>query len=66
MRSNATSASGQIIAISNNGTVTTLTATNGNKAGIVMPDVVLANGVMHIIDAVMLDTNTDASVASSA
>ncbi|KAI1785569.1 FAS1 domain-containing protein [Ganoderma leucocontextum] len=38
----------------------------GATARIVQPDVLLANGVLHVIDAVLLNTASDAAAASSA
>lgn len=41
--------------------------TQGNvTARIVQPDVLLENGVIHVIDRVLLDTNADGAAAASA
>ncbi|THH26849.1 hypothetical protein EUX98_g7337 [Antrodiella citrinella] len=65
--SNLTTAAGEKLGFTFNSTgqYVTDSATN-TTARIVQPDVLLPNGVIHVIDRVFLDTNADASAASSA
>ncbi|EKM60330.1 uncharacterized protein PHACADRAFT_246191 [Phanerochaete carnosa HHB-10118-sp] len=62
---NYTSAGGETFSFKINGTGQYVTLGN-TTATIVQPDVLLPNGVIHIIDRVLLDTDSDASAASSA
>jgi len=65
--SNLTTAAGESLGFSVNSTgrYVTDSATN-TTARIIQPDVLLPNGVIHVIDRIFLDTNIDASAASSA
>ncbi|TCD65884.1 hypothetical protein EIP91_002044 [Steccherinum ochraceum] len=62
-----TTAAGETLSfiINSTGQFITDKATN-ITAKIVQPDVLLPNGVVHVIDRVLFDTNIDASAASSA
>ncbi|PSR74188.1 hypothetical protein PHLCEN_2v10036, partial [Hermanssonia centrifuga] len=60
-----TSAAGQTLSFSINATGQYVTLGN-ITATIVQPDILLPNGVIHIIDQVLLDTDNDPSAASSA
>ncbi|KAI0917720.1 hypothetical protein AcV7_007057 [Taiwanofungus camphoratus] len=62
---NYTSAAGENLAFSINATGQYITSGN-TTAHIIQPDVLLSNGVVHVIDRVLLNTNSDASAASSA
>ncbi|CCL99966.1 uncharacterized protein FIBRA_01991 [Fibroporia radiculosa] len=62
---NFTSASGEVFSSSINSTGQYVTS-GGQTALIVQPDVLLSNGVVHVIDRVLLNTNEDAGAASSA
>jgi hypothetical protein len=59
---NATSASGQYITSAGNATI----VSGGQDVHIVTPDVLLSNGVLHVIDSVILNANQNSAVASSA
>jgi type IV secretory pathway TrbL component len=59
---NATTSSGQYIMASDNHTLTV----GQSLVQVVTPDVILQNGVVHVINGVFLDTNTNAGAASSA
>jgi hypothetical protein len=59
---NATSASGQYIMSMGNDTI----MSGSQTLHITTPDILLSNGVVHIIDNVILNTNENAAVASSA
>ncbi|KAI0757692.1 FAS1 domain-containing protein [Daedaleopsis nitida] len=62
---NQTSAAGEPIGFSRNATGQYVTSGNVT-ALIVQPDVLLPNGVIHIIDRVLVNTDTDSAAASSA
>jgi len=62
---NFTSAAGETLSSTINATGQYITVGN-STARIIQPDVLLPNGVLHIIDDVLLDTQSDASAASSA
>ncbi|EPQ61336.1 FAS1 domain-containing protein [Gloeophyllum trabeum ATCC 11539] len=67
MAANHTSASGESLDFVANSTGSYVFSSNTSVAAMVTkPDVILRNGVMHIIDAVLLDTNSDQGAASSA
>lgn len=64
---NLTTAGGESLLFTVNGTGQYVTDSATNKtARIIQPDVLLANGVLHVIDRVFLDTDTDPSAASAA
>jgi uncharacterized surface protein with fasciclin (FAS1) repeats len=44
----------------------TFVSSNGITALIVQPDVLLSNGVVHVIDKVLINTQTNETAASSA
>ncbi|OBZ79843.1 Transforming growth factor-beta-induced protein ig-h3 [Grifola frondosa] len=60
-----TSAAGETLSFSFNATGQYVTSGN-TTARIVQPDVLLTNGVIHVIDNVLVNTQSDASAASSA
>jgi len=60
-----TSASGEKFSFTTNGTGTYVTS-GGSTARVITSDILVQNGVVHSIDAVLLNTNTDPSAASSA
>lgn len=60
-----TSAAGQKFSFSTNSTGQYVKL-GSVTARIIQPDVILSNGVAHVIDQVLLDTDEDASAASSA
>ena len=62
---NYTTAAGESISFNLNATGRYVTVGN-TTATIVQPDVLLPNGVIHIIDRVLLDTDSNPSAASSA
>ncbi|KAI0369994.1 FAS1 domain-containing protein [Pilatotrama ljubarskyi] len=62
---NLTSAAGEPLSFVLNGTGHFVTSGNVT-AQIIQPDVLLPNGVIHVIDRVLLNTESDASAASSA
>ncbi|KAI8983181.1 FAS1 domain-containing protein [Trametes punicea] len=62
---NYTSAAGEPLTFVLNGTGHYVTSGN-ITAQIVQPDVLLPNGVIHVIDRVLINTETDSSAASSA
>ncbi|KAI9062255.1 FAS1 domain-containing protein [Trametes sanguinea] len=62
---NYTSAAGEPLSFSFNGTGHFVTSGNVT-AQIVQPDVLLPNGVIHVIDRVLTNTQTDSGAASSA
>ena len=63
--SNVTTAAGEGLSATFNSTGGFVTVGN-STAGISTPDLLLWNGVMHIIDSVLLDGESDESAASSA
>ncbi|KAI0684163.1 hypothetical protein BC835DRAFT_1422514 [Cytidiella melzeri] len=63
--SNYTSAAGESLSFSINATGTYITSGNFS-ARIIQPDVLLPNGVIHIIDTFLINTANDSSAASSA
>jgi len=63
--SGAVSASGEPFKFNTSSTGTTVTSGN-STANISTPDVILWNGVLHIIDAVLANNMSDAGAASSA
>jgi len=65
--SKLTTAAGETLdfSVNSTGRYVTDSATN-TTAQIIQPDVLLLNGVIHVIDRMFLDTNTDAKAASSA
>ncbi|KAF9235087.1 hypothetical protein BU15DRAFT_89709 [Melanogaster broomeanus] len=60
------SAGGQPYTFSNNATGLFVSVGGSNTVEIVQTDVLVANGVIHIIDGVLINTNTDPAAASSA
>ena len=62
---NFTTAAGETLSGKLNGTGQYITLGN-MTAMIVQPDVLLPNGVVHVVDAVLVNTATDAAAASSA
>ncbi|KAJ2995836.1 hypothetical protein NUW54_g7316 [Trametes sanguinea] len=62
---NYTSAAGEPLSFSFNGTGHFVTSGNVT-AQIIQPDVLLPNGVIHVIDRVLTNTETDSGAASSA
>lgn len=62
---NYTSQSGQNFTFSANSTGQYVTLGN-ITAQIIQPDVLLTNGVIHVIDRVLLDVNADGAAAASA
>ncbi|KAF8898020.1 FAS1 domain-containing protein [Gymnopilus junonius] len=64
--SNATSAAGEPLQFTRNDTGLYVSGSNGVSARIVRPDVLLDNGVGHIIDAVLIDTDSNPSAATEA
>ncbi|KZT24329.1 FAS1 domain-containing protein [Neolentinus lepideus HHB14362 ss-1] len=67
MEQNYTSAAGEPLDVVANSTGVFVFSGNGSaKAMVTKPDVILRNGVMHIIDAVLVDTDSDSGAASSA
>ena len=62
---NLTSAAGEPLTFSLNATGRYVTSGNAT-ALIVQPDVLLPNGVIHVIDRVLVNTQADPSAASSA
>ncbi len=62
---NRTSAAGEPLSFVLNATGHYVSS-GGATARIVQPDVLLANGVVHVIDGVLLNTASDAAAASSA
>ncbi|KXN85902.1 hypothetical protein AN958_10744 [Leucoagaricus sp. SymC.cos] len=63
---NFTSAAGEPLIAITNDTGVFIQNTNGSSAQIVRPDVLLSNGVFHIIDNVLVQTDSDPAQASSA
>lgn len=63
---NVTTSSGQLLFATQNGTSSFLTAPNGDQSSLVAPDIILSNGVIHIIDRVLLDASVNTAAASSA
>ncbi|KAL9709434.1 hypothetical protein Ac2012v2_007169 [Leucoagaricus gongylophorus] len=64
---NFITAAGEEITVASNGTGgLVIQNQNGSNAQIVRPDILLANGVFHIIDNVLVETDSDPSQASSA
>ncbi|KAF8154905.1 FAS1 domain-containing protein [Crassisporium funariophilum] len=63
---NETTAAGDSLSFITNTTGTFISAGNGSTAQIVRPDVLISNGVIHIIDRVLIDEDSNPSVASSA
>jgi uncharacterized surface protein with fasciclin (FAS1) repeats len=63
---NFTSAAGEPIIVSSNETGLFVQNQNGSIAQIVRPDVLISNGVFHIIDNVLVETNSNPAQASSA
>lgn len=63
--SNVTTGAGEGLSASFNSTGGFVTVGN-STARITTPDIILWNGVLHIIDAVLFDTTSDESAASSA
>jgi uncharacterized surface protein with fasciclin (FAS1) repeats len=64
--SNVTTAAGEPIQFLSNSTGLFLEGANGTSAQVVRPDVLLDNGVAHIIDRVLIVEDSDPSAASSA
>ena len=62
---NETTAAGESLSASSNSTGTYVTVGNVT-AKIVQPDIILWNGVMHIIDTVLVNVESNPSAASSA
>ncbi|KAF9220365.1 Fasciclin-domain-containing protein [Gyrodon lividus] len=60
------SAGGQQYTFSNNATGRFVSVGGSNAVQIVQTDVLAANGVIHIINGVLINTNTDPAAASSA
>jgi len=60
-----TSASGENFSFNTNGTGTYVTS-GGSTARIITSDILVSNGVVHSIDGVLLNSNTNPSAASSA
>ncbi|KAN0082824.1 FAS1 domain containing protein [Tylopilus felleus] len=65
-RSRYTSAAGQNFAFVSNSTGLFVSSGGSNQVQIVEANVLTSNGVMHIVNGVMLDTNYNAAAASSA
>ena len=63
---NATSAAGEPLHFVTNSTGTFVEGSSGSGAQIVRPDVLIDNGVIHIIDRVLLINESDPAAASSA
>ena len=63
--SNLTSAAGEPLSFVLNATGQYVTSGKAS-ARITQPDVLLPNGVVHVVDAVLVNTATDAAAASSA
>lgn len=61
-----TSAGGQNYAFSANSTGPFVSVGGSNQVQIVGTDVLTSNGVIHVVDGVMLDTNSNFAAASSA
>lgn len=61
-----TSAAGQGFAFIVNSTGFFVSVGGSNQVQIVEPNVLTSNGVIHIVDGVMIDTNANAAAASSA
>ncbi|KAF8547980.1 Fasciclin-domain-containing protein [Imleria badia] len=61
-----TSAAGQNLVFSVNYTGFFVSVGGSNQVQIVEPNVLTSNGVIHIVNGVMLDTNSNAAAASSA
>ena len=61
-----TSAAGQGFAFVVNSTGFFVSVGGSNQVQIVEPNVLTSNGVIHIVDGVMIDTNANAAAASSA
>ncbi|KAG6890656.1 hypothetical protein C0992_000226 [Termitomyces sp. T32_za158] len=64
--SNIISAAGQPFNFNTNSSGTFVTSGNGASARIVKSDVLTENGVIHVIDNVLVNTDSDAARASSA
>ncbi|PPQ90707.1 hypothetical protein CVT25_005015 [Psilocybe cyanescens] len=64
--SQAVTAAGEPLTFSRNDTGLFVSGANGSTAQIVRPDVLLENGVAHIIDRVLLVESVDTSAASDA
>ncbi|KIK97589.1 hypothetical protein PAXRUDRAFT_824797 [Paxillus rubicundulus Ve08.2h10] len=64
--SSLVSAGGQKFAFSNNATGLFVSVGGSNAAQIVKTNVLASNGVIHVVNGVLVDTNTDPAVASSA
>lgn len=64
--SNVTTAAGEPIQFLSNSTGLFLEGANGTSAQVVRPDVLLDNGVAHIIDRVLIVEDSDPAAASSA
>ncbi|KAG5635446.1 hypothetical protein H0H81_011239 [Sphagnurus paluster] len=60
------SASGQTLKFSSNSTGAYVTTQTGSEARIVKSDVLVENGVVHIIDGVLVNLNSNPAAASSA
>ncbi|KAG0697198.1 FAS1 domain-containing protein [Suillus ampliporus] len=63
---NYTSASGEPFAFRTNSSGVYVSSAGSNWARIMRSDVLTSNGVVHVIDSVLLDTKFDAAAASSA
>lgn len=60
------SAGGQPFTFISNQTGLFVSNGNGTEARVVRPDVLVRNGVIHIIDHILVNTNSEPSAASSA
>jgi uncharacterized surface protein with fasciclin (FAS1) repeats len=64
--SSLVSAGGQKYAFFNNATGLFVSVGGSNTVQIVKTNVLASNGVIHVVNGVLVDTNTDPAVASSA
>ncbi|PPQ74235.1 hypothetical protein CVT24_001106 [Panaeolus cyanescens] len=65
-QANATTAAGEPLTFSSNDTGIFVSGSNGTTAQIVRPDVLLKNGVVHIVDSVFFNEESDEGTAASA
>jgi hypothetical protein len=63
---NYTSASGEQLTFTSNSSGTYVSTNSSNTARIMRSDVLTSNGVVHVIDSVLCDTQSNPGVASSA